>query len=224
MFQVNKQSISEQVLNYLRKEILLGNLPEGFHLKETELSKQLNVSRGPVREALVLLEVDDFVKTGSNGRTLVQKFDIEDVQHLYETRILLETYALKNVTKKDIDHEIVLLKEYISGMEKSNYLDEHHIESDILFHLTLIKLSENKTLFRLWNSLNGIVRTLVTVTSKHTNDRKSEILDEHKNIVSAIETRDFNHAAKILERHLKDASNYYSEAIFQLEKSSETNE
>src|SRR5690625_2177086 len=94
MFTIEKRTMSNQVLFYLRKEIMLNKLREGHHLKETEIASQLNVSRGPVREALTQLEIENLVEKRSNGRTVVEKFERKDIENLYNARILLENAAL----------------------------------------------------------------------------------------------------------------------------------
>ena len=98
--QVNKKTMGEQVLNILRKDIMLGELKSGFHLKETILSKEMGVSRGPIREAIVKLENEGLVSTPSNGRTVVEGFSKKDIENLYNTRIQIEKYGISQLNRR----------------------------------------------------------------------------------------------------------------------------
>lgn len=96
---IEKQTISEQVVATIRKQIFLQAYEQGDALVEAELSKQLGVSRGPIREAFAKLESENLVTKRSNGRTIVNGFTEEDIRKLYDSRILLETHALSQANK-----------------------------------------------------------------------------------------------------------------------------
>lgn len=214
MHGLDKRHISEQVLIYLRKKIMLQKFNEGMHLKESELSKELTVSRGPIREAISRLEAEGLVETPANGRTIVRKFGVQDVRHLYETRILLECYALSKLDPVLLKDNIHLLYEYVYQME-SKIKD---VESDIAFHYLIVKMTGNKTLIRLWNSMNEVIKTLIEVTTEFTVTRQHEIVADHRVIVDALKIDDVEKAQELLRYHLKDASDYYSKAVFQMEE------
>src|SRR5699024_986033 len=94
---VQRKLIWQQVLEDLRKKIILDEIKGGEHLKEAELSNQLGVSRGPIREAIVQLEKEGLVQTLKNGRTKVIGFTIKDVDDLYYSRIIIETAAIEQL-------------------------------------------------------------------------------------------------------------------------------
>lgn len=221
MIELDKRHISNQVLTYLRKDILLQKLKEGAHLKESELSKELSISRGPIREAISKLEAEGLVKTPANGRTVVQKFGETDIKHLYESRILLENYALSMHDSELLERDGHLLNEYINQMENSLTGTGQDVDLDLKFHFLLVEMTGNKTLIRLWLSMNEVIKTLIEVTTEFTATRQKEIFLEHKVVADAVMKGDIEEAQKLLRFHLEGASDYYSRAVFELQEEGE---
>jgi DNA-binding GntR family transcriptional regulator len=78
----------------LRQLILDGTLPPGSVLSQVGLSRALGVSRTPLREALRMLQEEGLVASEPNQRTRVTGFDSGDLEFIYSTRILLESFAV----------------------------------------------------------------------------------------------------------------------------------
>lgn len=218
MLEIEKKPISDQVLNYLRKKILLQEFEAGEHLKESVISEELNVSRGPVREAISQLEREGLVERPGNGRAMVQEFKQTDIRNLYESRILLETYAL-TVHKPDIlNEEGHLLYEHITKMGMPHSGKGLNADADLEFHYRLVRMAGNKTLTNLWLSMNDIIKTLIEVTSEFTAARQKEIVSEHTAIAEAVLQKKTEEAQLLLRKHLEGASDFYSKAVFDLQK------
>jgi DNA-binding GntR family transcriptional regulator len=88
-----RQSI-QPLHSYLRECILNGTLPPGTKLSQVALAEQLGVSRTPLREVLRMLQEEGLVEIEPNQRTRVAGFDPPELDHVYASRILLETLAL----------------------------------------------------------------------------------------------------------------------------------
>lgn len=203
MIKIEKKHMSEEVLLYLRKQILLNNLKEGQHLKEVELSKQMNISRGPIREAILRLESEGLVETPQNGRTIVSKFDKTDIDNLYSTRILLEKHAISQITQEALKENLPVLTGLIDKLEEAYTDGIKDVEADLDFHGLLVKISGNKTLNQLWLSINGLTRTLIEVTSSMTEINQNNIITEHKKIIDYLLQGEYEPAQELLENHLK---------------------
>lgn len=192
---------------------MLKKLKEGEHLKESELSKELLVSRGPIREALAILETEGLVERLNNGRTVVRNFSAKDVHNLYQTRILLEEYALASIDPILWKEEKGKLYEYVDQMEDAHNKGIRDIESDIEFHGLLVRMTGNRTLIQLWNSLQGIIITLIGVTSEYIRLQQEGIIDLHRQVLLALEADDVEKAQQVLRLHLEDASDYYCKSL-----------
>jgi DNA-binding GntR family transcriptional regulator len=79
---------------YLRECILDGTLTPGTKLSQVTLAEQLGVSRTPLREVLRMLQEEGLVEIEPNQRTRVAGLDPSELDHIYASRILLETLAL----------------------------------------------------------------------------------------------------------------------------------
>ncbi len=78
----------------LRQLILDGTLPPGSVLSQVRLSQALGVSRTPLREALRMLQEEGLIDAEPNQRPRVRGFDLSDLETVYSTRILLESFAV----------------------------------------------------------------------------------------------------------------------------------
>ena len=109
-------SLAGQVFERIEKEILLGGYAYGTILTETQLCKDLGVSRTPVREALFRLEEEHLVRTTPKG---VQVLGIteQDLQDIYDVRILLEPLAGKLCCERCTEDEKKEMKDTIELQE-----------------------------------------------------------------------------------------------------------
>ncbi|HLW00150.1 MAG TPA: GntR family transcriptional regulator [Ktedonobacterales bacterium] len=96
-----------QVHKHLRQQILDGTIPPGTILSQVQLAQQLGVSRTPLREALRLLQEERLVLAEHNHRVRVADINLEEVESLYASRIMLEPLALAltipHFTESDLD-------------------------------------------------------------------------------------------------------------------------
>lgn len=208
---ISKQSIGEKVLLVLREKIMTGKLRSGTHLKEAVLSQDLGVSRGPIREAITKLESEGLVATQSNGRTLVEGFSEKDLENLYYTRIKIEVYAVEQLTAEAVQSGLTDLYDCVHAMKEGHERGFRDVDSDLQFHYQLIKMTGNKTLMQLWKSLNGLIRTIIHVTTDYT-VHQEEVIYDHLLIVEYLEKNDFANAIAQMEKHLKEALLFYKEA------------
>lgn len=215
---IKKSHVSDQVLSVLRKKIMLNELNEGDHLKEAELSKELAVSRGPIREAIAVLETEGLVERLINGRTVVRNFSIKDIRNLYQSRILLEEYALSHIDSEKWEEDKWKLYDCVDQMQDAHNKGIRDIESDINYHALLVSMTNNKTLIQLWNSLKGIILTLIDVTSKYVQPQQEKIVDLHRQVLDKLDNGDVERAKEILRIHLEDASDYYCQSLAVLNK------
>ncbi|MDN7246234.1 GntR family transcriptional regulator [Planococcus shenhongbingii] len=213
---IEKRGISDQVLRHLRRRIMLKEIQEGEYLRETELSIELNVSRGPIREALAKLEAENLVKKNSNGRTVVKKFGLKDITDLYDSRILLESHALTQIEKDVLDNKKDLLYRYVDQMQESYERKSRNVDSDLAFHGLLVHMTKNNTLIQLWTSLSGMLETLIEITNEYTEPQQQEIIHDHILLADALVAGDVEKAQELLTIHLKEASEYFCDAVQKL--------
>src|SRR6266704_2072374 len=156
-------SLAEGVVAALKDAFFSGALKPGEGIVERQIGKQMNVGTPVVREALITLKHEGFVRRVKNKATFVTAFDADEVRQLYTLRVELETLALQwarpLATKSDIDHLKSLVDRLVEAGQRENRRE--FLERDIEFHRYCWKLSGNaflaETLERLMAPLFAFV-------------------------------------------------------------------
>lgn len=133
------------VLEILRQALLQGRYPPGAELADTELAAEFNVSRGPVREALLLLAEEGLVAHHHYRGFRVPVLQAEDIRQITRARIPLETLALElardRMTADDLRELRGLKKQLMraQGRGRNNLPPATHL--DFAFHLRVWQLA-----------------------------------------------------------------------------------
>lgn len=190
----------------LRKAIFDGQIKKGDHLVESVIAEKMNVSRTPVREALRQLEIEGLVLNVPRKGAIVQGITREDAVDIYDLREVLEGLmartACQNITENDINRlkEIIKLMEASIQQEKYECLLELHKE----YNTIILNSSRNKRLQATMKNIYEYLISLRSISLYH-ESRKIVALEEHKQIVHALENRD-EEAAEIATRtHIRKA-------------------
>lgn len=147
-------TIVNYVHDLLRDKILSGDYPPGTRLNESQIAREHNISRIPVREALVRLRESGLVMKHDRRGMFVTELTEDDIQRINSVRIILEAEALRlcraNMTKKQANK----LKDLMDKME--NWDSRSEIDAadiDIEFHRTVWETAGNPYLYNTLNSL-----------------------------------------------------------------------
>jgi DNA-binding GntR family transcriptional regulator len=204
---LQKKSLREQALSALRTAITSGELEPGRHLVETELSEMLQISRGTLREALRQLEQEGLLSAGPRGRLSVRHLDEKEIRDIYSVRAALESLAARTLCElPDRQHVIGSLRSAIDVMKAAEKAGlQERVESDLEFHRTLCRLTENETLLHTWESLEGSIRMSIMFAGLEKGVKNMSV-DRHHEIVAAIETGDASLARKTIRAHMDTAA------------------
>ena len=123
-----KKVLHQQVFNYLESEILDGHYKTNDTLNEVQIAKELDVSRTPVREAIMQLESIGLVSSAGGKGFVVSGISEKDLDDIYTIRIKIEGFAAglsaKNITPDECSalEKIVDLQEFFLMKNKSEEL------------------------------------------------------------------------------------------------------
>jgi len=202
-----KTNLRQQALTALRRAITSGELPPDTHLVETELSEQLQISRGTLREAMRELQQEGLVTAGARGRLSVRSLDTQEILDIFSVRAALEALAVRTLAgSSDRDEAVSVLRKAVQRMEDSvNDSLEERIEADLDFHRTLCQLSTNSTLVHTWKSLEGSIRMsfMWAGMDKAVGNMR---VDRHTALVDAITTGDPAQASEVVFAHMSEAA------------------
>jgi DNA-binding GntR family transcriptional regulator len=167
--QLEPVSLAEGVVTALKDAFFSGRLKPGAAIVERQIAKQMNVGTPAVREALISLKHEGFVRRVKNKGTFITAFDADEVRQLYTLRIELETLALQwarpLVTKSEVDHLRSLVDRLVEAGQQENR--RQFLECDFAFHRYCWKLSGNPFLAETLERLMAPLFTFVVLASSH---------------------------------------------------------
>lgn len=200
------KSLEEQVFNSLEEEILTGKLKKGETLTEISLSKRLGVSRTPLRAALHRLAEEGLVEITPNRGASVIGVGREELVDIYKIRMRLEGLASREAATRISDDDKRKLRDSVELSEF--YIDkqdtEHLKQLDSEFHNIIYRASGNrllcKTLSELHRNIQVYRKLSLTVP-----ERLERSVEEHREILNAIEKGDADTADELTFRHIEAA-------------------
>lgn len=111
-----KQTAQDVVLASMREAILSGKLGPGMRLRQEKLAAEFGTSRIPVREALRALEYEGLVRSEPYRGFTVTELDADDIEEVYDLRILLESHAVRLALPLMTDDDVRTLEELYAEM------------------------------------------------------------------------------------------------------------
>ncbi|MBO5453531.1 MAG: GntR family transcriptional regulator [Clostridia bacterium] len=196
---MNRSSTVQAVLKQLRRDIIMGNLENDTPVTEMQFSENYGCSRAALRGALTVLEQEGLIRVMQNGTKRISSLSIEDINHLYELRTYVECSAVKQILLKNTMDVSRLIKVLEEAKENENFLD-----SDAMFHETLVAMSENKALMQTWKTFVPVTRELFMLNFSHSKAIKDNLQERHMLIAKLLLERD-EKAIQVLTSHIEEA-------------------
>jgi DNA-binding GntR family transcriptional regulator len=199
-----RQSVYESLVEL----VIGGRLQPGQHLVETDLARQLGVSRQPVREALHRLEAEGWVDLRPNQGAFVHVPTDQEVDELLDVRELLEAQTARLAARSADPGTVARLRavchEGEAAIEAGDM--ERFITANNHFHATLAKLAGNAVLAELTSIVSRRVRWYYRLVAP-LRGRGSPA--EHLELIEAIEAGDEEAAAKAAREHTERTRTAY---------------
>jgi len=152
---LNIKSLKEQVYEYLREQMRRGDILPGSAIDMEETSKKLGVSKTPLRDALLQLEMEEFVTILPRRMVVVNSLKKDDIRNYYEIIGSLESMAMLKAFECLKASDIEAMQKLNAGMKEAiaaNDFDLYY-ERNLAFHNTFLNLCGNDSLVKLVNNL-----------------------------------------------------------------------
>ena len=141
-------SLSDQVYTYLRRQMNQGDLLPGSTINIGEIANQLGISKTPLRDALIHLELEGFVTILPRRGVRVNQLQIEDVKNAYDAIGLVESFiiveSIDKITSAHIKKLESLNNKMIKDIEKNSFSDL--FKTNLEFHNIYLDISDNELL------------------------------------------------------------------------------
>ncbi|WP_079194457.1 GntR family transcriptional regulator [Streptomyces sp. CB02923] len=194
---------AERVYAYVKQAVLERHYEGGMLLTEGELAEAVGVSRTPVREALLRLEVEGLLKLYPKKGAMVLPVSAQEIADVVETRLLVEEHAARKAVPAAAAL-ITELEEQLAKMEELAASGDLAAVSvaDRCFHAAIVRSAGNQILDRLYEQLRD--RQLrMGVAVMHANpDRIAKNIAEHGEILQALRAGDAAAAVDAVHRHV----------------------
>lgn len=201
---IKRTFVKDEAYNILHDKIISGELTPYTQLKISELSKELGISRTPVREAILRLENEDLVISKANQWTMVAPIKVERLKDIYSLVLELESYALR-------ENFVHITDEFIDDLEKINkqikmeHMNENItrvIELDDDFHDLIIGLSPNKEIKPIIDRLKKRVKRFEIGFYQAKDVHKApSTYDEHLILIESLRERDLDKSLDALRKN-----------------------
>ena len=196
----------------MREAILTGELKPGQSLIEMDLSRQLGVSRAPIREALRILNSEGLIETIPYHGTTVRRLSKSDIEEIYSMRSLLETFAVEQVIRARNPEYLQRLRDKVEQMilaGRDNNINTVNI-LDRDFHDALIDMSGHSLLLSMWQTVAMKVRQVMALVNRRNTDL-TQIARNHLPLLEAMERGDVPRAVELLQKHIASAGDLAAE-------------
>lgn len=198
--------LRDVVSETLREAIVSGVLKPGERLMEIQLAEELGVSRTPVRESIRKLELEGFVVMVPRRGTYVADLSIKDINEVFEIRTALDVLAAglaaERITEDELEQLERLLVQIGDCVDQGDM--EKIIDLDGQFHDILYKASRNDRLVGIISNLREQFTRFRSISMKYPG-RIVRTVEEHRQLVEAIGSRNSDLAQQIAREHMENS-------------------
>jgi DNA-binding GntR family transcriptional regulator len=199
-------SLTEQVYDALKEEILRAVRRPGEAIAEPELSLHFGVSKTPVREALRLLIRDGWVLVLPRKGYLIRPLGLEDVREVFALRQMLEPPLVADAARRAGAAGIAELRDAVAAQAGAGEDVDLALDAATRFHLSIAEIAGNGRAVRILAGLVDEMRRLHYLMPQLESHIRSPVeLEAHAAIVEAIAEGDAERGAALMREHLTEA-------------------
>ncbi|MBO9530455.1 GntR family transcriptional regulator [Acinetobacter oleivorans] len=203
------ESLSEQIVKYISEQIISGELVEGERIQELRIAKELDVSRGSVREALLLLERTHLIEIFPRRGAIVSEMSAQQVKALFDANVMLLGHIVQRISETWRAHEadqLQLLLEQLLEHVKAGDIEKFY---DGVFQYLAEQqdMVGNPYLMKFYKELLPSLRRSYFLTLNTSKRELQEAFALFKLVTDAILIRKSQQAALFMEdfcRHLRN--------------------
>ncbi|MBC7596027.1 MAG: GntR family transcriptional regulator [Kineosporiaceae bacterium] len=197
--------LAEQVYEAIIDDICNGVIRGGEQLRQEALAERFGVSRQPVQHAMALLKRHGLVRESGKRGLEVVPMDSGFVDHLYDMRLLLDTYAVERsvpgLTEPAVREQAqAILSRGKEAVERRNFADMDTADAD--FHSFFYTLTDNPFLIDTATLLSQSIRRVMTEVLSR-GSVPEWVWDEHERILAAAISGDTKLARRLASQHVE---------------------
>ncbi|MEU7640386.1 MULTISPECIES: GntR family transcriptional regulator [unclassified Streptomyces] len=197
-----QRGLAVQIAETLRERILGGQIPSGTRINEVEIARELNISRGPLREAIRYLVSEGLLVHRPNKGAVVFEAQPDEVVALFELRSALETAAARLAAVRRDRKDVTALRRACERSRKTLAAGRqlvHHTDLD--FHGALLQAARSP---RITEQVSRVHQQIIVIRSRHNvaASHTDASLADHEELAEAIAEGQADRAAELMAHHL----------------------
>lgn len=211
----DRQRLADIVYEQLLEAIQSGTISSDERLVQEKLAEELQISRTPVREALLRLEQDGILTSSSRGGFSIHRMTNSEVKELYQARAAIEGQAVRILAVENSREKNRALRETIEREENIGSSSvRSYFEANRKIHRRIVELTDNRYLIEMFDNIwnRGVSYNLFAAIEKLD---LSMSLGDHIRLVDAIETGDPTVALDTIIDHITHGLELQFEALEQ---------
>lgn len=197
---VTNQGTVDIIVVRIRDRIIDGTFAPGTQLGEANLAAQLQVSRGPVREALQRLIQEGLLRNIRNRGVFVRELNEDDIDDIALARAAVEKAAAAALARSQDAVVLSRLQEVITDMRKAHDWAAL-VEMDMTFHSVLVASLQARRLLDFYKTLMAETRMSLALLEQ-SYPRRGEIVEEHQLLYDAIVAGKVARLYRVIDAHL----------------------
>jgi DNA-binding GntR family transcriptional regulator len=202
------------VAERLRHMIRSGELPPGTHLRQADFAERFGVSTTPVREAFVALAREGLVRQDAHRGVVVFEPSVDELDEVYEIRVVLEPFATELATKRLTDDDLIALERIVGQMRAAK--PKRYVELNREFHARIYDAAARPRLSEIIDGLRETSANYISMgVGQYSEAYRLEVQAEHEEILAALKSRAPKRAARAVKEHLEHSARYVAELIVQ---------
>ena len=196
--------LREKIYRELRADMISCRLPPGLEIRETELAARFGVSKSPVRDALMRLEREGLVITLPRQGYRVSPVSLADVQDMFHLRDALERACMERIVRRATDAQLAELDRFRSFEESA--WSGGFVAYNREFHRAVSRIAGNARMHtQLADLIDQMERAVQLSVSSLKKNNPQSLVDEHRQILDALQARQLLRAQRLVSRHVAAA-------------------
>ncbi|WP_249978497.1 GntR family transcriptional regulator [Vreelandella olivaria] len=211
---IQQQNLVEQVADYLTQAIIQQHFLPGERLSEVQLSRDLGVSRAPVREAARLLESRGLLISKPRRGFFVRALNSVELEDVFDLRLCLERHAINRLVERYSSEAQRALEQQVEVLCEAAASNDgtRRIEEDLQFHRLLIHYAGNERLLRAFDGLTHELRLCITLITK-THEAPETIATSHFQLLEALASGNPTACREAMDYHIGVARKFVVRGI-----------
>jgi DNA-binding GntR family transcriptional regulator len=209
-----RRSLHDEIANQLRDMVVDGDLKPGQKVPEPDLCRRFGVSRTPLREALKVLAAEGIIQLLPNRGAVIAQITDEEIEQIFPIMGALEALAgelaCERMSEEDLAKLRRLHKTMIGHYRRGERLPYSKLNR--AFHEAIFAAAGNASLSALYQQLIFRIHAIRFVAKKSA-ERWAQAVDEHEQMMAALEARDGKKLARILKLHLWNKAEMVKESM-----------